>query len=116
MDDIQTGLATAEAVMFTGLTKIASSDPAIDSAYEGHDILGVAFYYTREPNTIADVTLTWVDKIAAVRCYEAQFKPEDMDMLVMGLDMKSRQVTADREFERGEPLKVLHPQSLHCGF
>jgi LmbE family N-acetylglucosaminyl deacetylase len=115
-DHIQTGLATAEAVMFAGLTKIASSDPAVDSAYEGHDILGIAFYYTREPNTIADVTPTWDDKIAAVRCYEAQFEPEDMDMLVMGLDMKSRQVTADRNFERGEPLKVLHPQSLHCGF
>jgi LmbE family N-acetylglucosaminyl deacetylase len=115
-DHIQTGLATTEAVMFAGLTKIASSDPAVDSAYRGHDILGVAFYYTREPNTIVDVTSTWDDKIAAVRCYQAQFKPDDMDMLVMALDMKSRQVAADMGFEHGEPLKVLHPQSLHCGF
>jgi len=115
-DHIQTGLATAEAVLFSGLTKIASSDPAVDSAYEGHDILGVAFYYTREPNTIPDITLTWDEKIAAVRCYQAQFEPDDMDMLVMGLDMKSRQVAASMDFEHGEPLKVLHPQSLHCGF
>ena len=115
-DHIQTGLATAEAVLFAGLTKIASSDPAVDSAYEGHDILGIAFYYTREPNTIADVISTWDDKIAAVRCYQAQFEPDDMGMLVIALDTKSRQVAAARDFERGEPLKVLHPQSLQCGF
>jgi LmbE family N-acetylglucosaminyl deacetylase len=115
-DHIQTGLAAAEAVMLAEITKIASSDPAVDSAYEGHDINGIVFYYTREPNTIADVTSTWDEKIAAVRCYEAQFEPDDMEMLVMALDMKSRQVAADTGFERGEPLKVLHPQSLHCGF
>ncbi len=115
-DHIQTGRATAEAVLFAGLTKIASSDPGVDSAYRGHDLLGVVFYYTREPNQIADITQTWDAKIAAVRCYQTQFEPDDMDMLVMGLDMKSRQVAADTGFERGEPLKVLHPQSLHCGF
>ena len=41
-DHIQTGLATSEAVMFAGLTKIASSDPTVDAAYEGHDIQGIA--------------------------------------------------------------------------
>ena len=115
-DHIQTGLATAEAVIFAGLTKIASSDPTVDSAYEGHDINGIVFYYTREPNIIADITSSWDEKIAAVRCYQAQFKPDDMDMLVMGLEMKSRQVAAGMDFEHGEPLKVLHPQALHCGF
>ena len=115
-DHIQTGLATAEAVMFAGLTKIASSDPKVDSAYEGHDINGIVFYYTREPNVIPDVASTWEDKIAAVRCYQAQFEPDDMDMLVIGLDMKSRQVAAGTDFERGEPLKVLHLKALHCGF
>ncbi len=34
-DHIQTGLAAAEAVMFAGLKKIASSDPEVDAAYEG---------------------------------------------------------------------------------
>ncbi|MCK7467106.1 MAG: PIG-L family deacetylase [Desulfosudis oleivorans] len=75
-DHIQTGLAAAEAVMFAGLTKIASSDPKVDSAYEGHSIQGIAFYFTREPNFIADISSTWEDKIGAVRCYEAQFDPE----------------------------------------
>ena len=114
-DHIQTGLAAAEAVMFAGLTKIASSDPGVDAAYQGHDINGIVFYYTREPNTIADITSTWDEKLAAVRCYEAQFEPKDMDELVMALDMKSCQVAAGRDFARGEPLKVLHPRALHCG-
>ena len=114
-DHIQTGLAAAEAVMFAGLKKIASSDPAVDSAYEEHDILGVALYFTREPNYIADITSTWEEKIGAMRCYEAQFSPEGMEQLVFALDMKSQQVAAGRSFARGEPLKVLHPSALHCG-
>lgn len=114
-DHIQTGLAAAEAVMFAGLTKIASSDPSVDAAYEPHSIQGIALYHTREPNFIADITSTWVDKIAAVRCYEAQFDPAGMDQLVLALDMKSQQVAAGQSFTRGEPLKVLHTSALHCG-
>lgn len=114
-DHIQTGFAAAEAVMFAGLTKIASSDPGTDSAYEEHDIQGVALYFTREPNYIADITSTWEEKLAAVRCYEAQFSPADMERLVMALDMKSQQVAAGRSFARGEPLKVLHTSALHVG-
>ena len=114
-DHIQTGLAAAEAVMFAGLTKISSSDAAIDAAYDGHDIRGIVFYYTREPNQITDISAMWEMKIAAVRCYEAQFDPQDMNRLVMALDAKSRQVAAEESFRRGEPLKVLHPSALHCG-
>ncbi|MFT3891108.1 MAG: PIG-L deacetylase family protein [Anaerolineales bacterium] len=115
-DHIQTGLAAVEAVMFASLTKIASSDPEVDSAYEGHSIDGVALYYTREPNYIADVTSTWEEKIAAVKCYEAQFTPDSMEQLIFALDMKSQQVAQGQSFARGEPLKVLHPSALHCGF
>jgi LmbE family N-acetylglucosaminyl deacetylase len=114
-DHIQTGLAAAEAIMFAGLTKIASSDPAVDAAYEPHEIQGVALYFTREPNTIADITSTWEEKVAAVRCYEAQFDPQGMDQLVAALDRKSLQVAQGQSFARGEPLKVLHPSALHCG-
>ncbi len=115
-DHIQTGLATTEAVMFSGMTKIASSDPEVDAAYQGHSIQGVVFYYTREPNTIADITQSWDDKISAVRSYQAQFEPDGMEELVMALEMKSRQVAMESGFELGEPLKILHPMALHCGF
>ena len=115
-DHIQTGLAAAEAVMFAGLTKIASSDPAVDAAYEPHSIDGIALYYTREPNTIVDITSTWKEKIATVRCYEAQFDSQGMEQLIMALDAKSQQVAQGKSFMRGEPLKVLHTSALHCGF
>lgn len=115
-DHIQTGLAAAEAVMFAGLPKIASSDPAVDAAYQPHSIDGIALYYTREPNYIADIASTWEDKLAAVRCYQAQFDPEGMDLLIFSLDMKSQQLGQGQAFQRGEPLKVLHTSALHCGF
>lgn len=115
-DHIQTGLAAAEAVMFAGLPKIASSDPAVDAAYQPHSINGIALYYTREPNYIADIASTWEDKLAAVRCYQAQFDPEGMDLLIFSLDMKSQQLGQGQAFQRGEPLKVLHTSALHCGF
>jgi N,N'-diacetylchitobiose non-reducing end deacetylase len=114
-DHIQTGLAAAEAVMFAGLMKIVSSDPAVDSAYQEHDIRGIALYHTREPNYIADISSTWEDKLDAVRCYDAQFSPRGMEQLISALDLKSQQVAAGQSFARGEPLKVLHPSALHCG-
>ena len=114
-DHIQTGLATAEAVMFAGLTKIASSDPEVDSTYEGHSINGIAFYHTREPNYISDISSVWEQKVSTVRCYEAQFDKESMSKRVSELDMKSRQVAQGQSFERGEPLKVLDTNALHIG-
>jgi LmbE family N-acetylglucosaminyl deacetylase len=114
-DHIQTGLATAEAVMFAGLTKIASSDPIVDSAYEPHEINGIAFYFTREPNTIADISSTWEEKIGAMSCYEAQFSPDDMERLLFAMDMKSQQVAQGKSFSHGEPFKVLNTSALHVG-
>ena len=114
-DHIQTGLAAVEAVMFAGLKKIASSDPTLDESYEQHAINGVALYFTREPNYIADITSSWEDKLAAVRCYEAQFDSDGMEQLVFALDLKSQQAAQGQSFARGEPLKVLHPSALHCG-
>jgi LmbE family N-acetylglucosaminyl deacetylase len=114
-DHIQTGLAAAEAVMFAGLTKIPSSDPMVDSAYQAHDIKGIVFYHTREPNQIVDVSEMWEAKLAAVRCYEAQFTSGEMNQLVLALDAKSQQVAAGESFPRGEALKVLHTSALHCG-
>jgi len=114
-DHIQTGLAAVEAVMFAGLTKIASSDPEVDSAYEGHSINGIAFYFTREPNVITDISSTWENKIGVLRCYEAQFDPDGLDQLVMAMDMKSQQVAQGQGFARGEPLKVLQTSALHVG-
>ena len=114
-DHVQTGLAAAEAVMFAGLTKIGSSDLKVDSAYKGHHIKGIAFYHTREPNYISDISSAWETKITSVRCYKAQFSQAGMDRRVAYLDAKSKQVSAGQSFSRGEPLKVLHTSALHVG-
>jgi len=114
-DHIQTGLAAAEAVMFAELTRIASSDPQVDSAYEQHEIQGIALYFTREPNYIADITAAWEDKLEAVRCYEAQFTPRGVEQLAAALDVKSKQAAKGQSFARGEALKVLHTSALHVG-
>ena len=114
-DHIQTGLAVSEAVMFAGLTRIASSDPAVDAAYQSHQIAGIGFYFTREPNVIVDITSTWHLKEAALRCYHAQFDATGLDELVNAFAHKSRQVAAKHPFEQGEPLKILHTSALHCG-
>jgi LmbE family N-acetylglucosaminyl deacetylase len=114
-DHIQTGLAAAEAAVFSGLLKIPSSDLAVDSAYEGHSIDGVAFYYTREPNQVVDISSTWESKAAAIRCYDTQIPPEDADQLMMALRFKSAQICEGRDFQYGEPFKVLNPSALHCG-
>lgn len=115
-DHIQTGLATSEAVMFAGLTRIASSDPQADAAYDPrHQISGIGFYFTREPNVIVNITSTWSQKEAALRCYHAQFDADGLDELVTAFYHKSIQVAAGHSFAHGEPLKILHPSALHCG-
>lgn len=114
-DHIQTGHAVAEAVQFAGLLKIPSSDPAVDAAYQGHTIEGAGFYYCREPNQIVDITPTWETKVAAIRAYATQIPPDDADQIVTALQFKSAQICAGRDFQLGEPFKILHPQGLHCG-
>jgi len=114
-DHIQTGHAVAEAMLFCNILKIPSSDPAVDAAYKGHSIDGVGFYYSREPNQIVDITSTWEVKVAAVRCYATQIPADDADQLVMALQFKSQQICAGRDFQYGEPFKMLNPRALHCG-
>jgi LmbE family N-acetylglucosaminyl deacetylase len=114
-DHIQTGHAAAEAVLFSGLPRIPSSDPAVDAAYKEHSINGVGFYYSREPNQIVDITSTWETKVAAIRSYATQIPSDDADQLVMAFQFKSQQICAGKDFQYGEPFKVLHPRALHCG-
>jgi len=114
-DHLQTGRATAEAILFTGLLNIPSSDPAVDAAYTEHSIEGVGFYYCREPNQIVDITSTWDTKVAAIRSYATQIPPDDADQIVMALQFKSAQICEGKDFQLGEPFKVLNPRALHCG-
>jgi len=114
-DHIQTGHAAAEAVQFASLLKIPSTDPAVDADYQRHTIGGIGFYYCREPNHVVDITSTWEVKVAAIRCYATQIPPDDADQIVMALQLKSAQICSGRDFQLGEPFKILNPLALHCG-
>jgi LmbE family N-acetylglucosaminyl deacetylase len=114
-DHIQTGLAAAEASILYGLMRITSGDAIVDGDYEGHELSGIAFYYTREPNTAVNISQTHEKKEQAVRCYQAQFTPDGMNQLLMVLDFKSRQFAEGRGCSHAEALKVLNPTALHCG-
>lgn len=113
-DHVLTGQAAAEATMLYGLPRLPS-DPAVDATYSLHEVLGIAFYYTDDPNTIVNISPVHEKKKEAVRCYQSQFSTEDMARLLMVLDAKER-ITAERcEFPLAEGLKVMHPLQLHCG-
>jgi LmbE family N-acetylglucosaminyl deacetylase len=114
-DHYLTGLAAAEMSVLGGIARIPSSDAGVDAAYSRHEFKGVAFYMTREPNVFIDIDGVWEKKEAALRCYNAQFEPDEMDELIFGLDMKSRQFAEGQSCTRAEGLKVLHPAALHCG-
>lgn len=114
-DHYTAGLAAAEASILYGLPKIPSSDPKVDSAYSEYDLLGIAFYFTREPNYFSNVDATWEKKVEAVKCYEAQFDPDGMEQLLFELDFKARQFAERQGCDRAEGFKVLNPTSLHCG-
>ena len=114
-DHYTTGLAAASAATLFGLARIPSSDPAVDSAFAPHSLIGIAFYFTREPNYFSDVDATWEKKVEAVKCYEAQFDPDGMEQLLFALDLKARQFAERHGCDRAEGLKVMHPSSLHCG-
>jgi LmbE family N-acetylglucosaminyl deacetylase len=62
-----------------------------------------------------DITSTWDAKVAVVRCYVTQIPADDADQLVMALQFKSQQICAGRDFQYGEPFKMLNPRALHCG-
>jgi LmbE family N-acetylglucosaminyl deacetylase len=114
-DHYTTGLAAASAAALFGLARIPSSDPAVDSNYEPHRLIGIAFYFTREPNYFYDADAVWEKKVEAVKCYETQFDPDGMEQLLFAIDMKARQFAERHGCDHAEGLKVLHPSSLHCG-
>jgi len=114
-DHVQTGFAAAEAAILHGFTRLSSGDDAVDNAYGDHVLSGIAFYYTHDPNTTVDISTTREKKERAVRCYQAQFSPEDMDQLMAVLDFKASQYAEGQAYSYAEALKVLHPSALHCG-
>jgi LmbE family N-acetylglucosaminyl deacetylase len=114
-DHIQCGLAAASAANLVGLPKMASSDPKVDAAYEPHELSGVVFYYTSDPNTPVEINTVREKKAQAIRCYQAQFLDDDMEMLLQVLEAKESIYARSQGLELAEAFKVMAPIALHCG-
>jgi LmbE family N-acetylglucosaminyl deacetylase len=111
-DHILTGRAAAEAASLFGLTRLAT-ESEIDKNFEPFDLIGMAFYATASPNTVADISGTYEKKHKALDAYQAQFSEEDLEQLHLYLSYKEQEWAKDKDFSRGEPLKVLRPFHLH---
>ncbi len=111
-DHLRVGRACAEAVMLQSLPRFAS-DPEVDAAFEPRDVTGIGFYFTREPNTVVDISATRERKHRAIDAYRAQFRPEALALLHRGLETAEREWAREQAFEFGEGLKVLRPGHLH---
>lgn len=91
-----------------------SSDFAVNAAYQGHSIEGIGFYYCREPNQTVDIASTWETKVTASRSYATQIPEAEAGQIVITLQFKSAQICAGKDFQLGEPFKILNPRALHC--
>ena len=111
-DHILAGRAAADAASLYGLMGL-KTDPAVDVAYEAHDLLGIAFYASAYPNTVVDISDVWAKKRGAVDQYRMQFSAEDMEILQGRLELWARHAAAEAAFTHAETLKVMHTWQLH---
>jgi LmbE family N-acetylglucosaminyl deacetylase len=111
-DHLVVGRAVAEASFLHRYPRL-KTDPDTDRAYEPYGITGIAFYFTRQPNLIFDITDTRERKRGAIAAYEAQFAPEELELLQAGLEAKEREWAGAESFSHGEALLVLSPGQLH---
>lgn len=112
-DHLVTGRAVAEAALFYRFARFAT-DPAVDAAYEPHDLRGLALYFTVSPNVAFDIDTTRERKHRALDAYRMQFSPEALAALHRGLDAKEREWAAAGPASHAEALRVLAPRQLHC--
>jgi LmbE family N-acetylglucosaminyl deacetylase len=111
-DHIIVGKAASEAAILCGLPKIKTV-PEIDAAYTPHEIRCVAYYSTQFPNICFDISATIDKKKQAIRCYRAQFKDEELEMLAQYVEYMAREKAKGQSFEFGEMWKVVTTRHLH---
>lgn len=109
-DHVRTGFAAAEAAMLYNFDRLA---PESATPYEPFELTGIVFYATAFPNTIYDIGATIARKNTALKSYLAQFEPESLERLEQVLTMRAEQYAQDKDFQYGEPLKVLGTWQLH---
>ena len=113
-DHLKTGRAVTEAALLYGFPRLATN-PEVDRDYRAHSLGGIALYFTQKPNEIFDISDFREQKHRALDAYQAQFTPESLEQLHLGIDFVERDCAAEKAFSHGEPLKLLSPAQLHCG-
>ncbi len=111
-DHTRVGRAVAEAALLYRLPRLAS-DPEVDRDYPGHELRGIAFYFTARGNTVIDISRSRERKHRALDAYRSQFTPEGLRALHAALEWKERSWAEGEPFSHGESLTVLAPRHLH---
>jgi LmbE family N-acetylglucosaminyl deacetylase len=117
-DHLVVGRAAAESLLMYGFPRLRTV-PEVDEAYqahresEGHEIEGIAFYFTLHANSVFDIAEGRQAKHRALRAYRSQFAPEALEGLSRGLEAKEREWAEAEAFSHGEPFKVLRRSHLH---
>lgn len=111
-DHLMASRAAAEAAILYSLMRL-KTDPEVDAQYQYHPIQAVVFHATSYPNTIFDISATIEKKHAAMRCYRAQFREEELEGLVRRTARYAKYVAREAAFAYGEALKIVPPGLLH---
>jgi LmbE family N-acetylglucosaminyl deacetylase len=111
-DHIQTGLAVAEASYLHAMLRLRS-EPSVDQDYQPYPIQGVIFYFSHAPNTTVNIDGTHARKQQALKCYRAQFTPDEMEHLLRSVEAGQRRTAREEAYTYGEAFKVVRPDQLH---
>lgn len=102
-----TGLAGAEASIFSSLPHLEPTTPV-------HDLKFIVFYATHRPNTYIDISSYWERKLGALKCHKSQFNEDVFSLLSQYLSLKASEYGAFLDVEKAEAFKVLTPLHLHA--
>jgi N,N'-diacetylchitobiose non-reducing end deacetylase len=111
-DHILTGRAVTEAIGLYVFPRLeVDGEKHLD--YRPHPIQAIAYYFSHAPNTFVDITATRQVKAQAVRCYQLQFSPDEMEQLLLQIEADEREAALGHGCDFAEPLKVLRPAQMH---
>jgi len=110
-DHRHTGLAAAAACLFSSMPTFNPED--LGAGLQPHAPAMVAFFGTANPNRFIDVDDTWQAKVEAISAHKSQFSGQILQLFLLYLDLKARELAAGRGFERAEAFKLLTPTHLH---
>lgn len=112
-DHAATGQLAQQAWYLSGLRRLAEQSGK-GSAHRPKHLFHFLSHRNTEPSLVVDVTSVWEQKLAAVRCYGTQLKPQDAsdrgEHFLFGSDIEERMTTKARFF--GEKISVRYGEPL----